>query len=310
MAKNDWIAGDTGTRTNMNLPHWLASGTYNSGSNRLEIQVSPGWWRYPQQPSLVGSGGPTQVLITAPQASTYYTLFLRGDNTYMVSGSTSSSVPGSPRWDAEPIGTVFTGVSVSTANLKGPWNQTATGQYERRGEATAVQALVPRLIYDSRAAATLSASIGSMDATRAPIVTTSGLSFLSFGHFRPTGPVILNAAIQWVPSGNISRAGSAAAIVVSPVFLVYNAVGGAPGQLIYSFQDTREFGTVQNPDSGSSANYSPCLTSFQAIDVVGSGTGYSLIISPPDYFGNNLRFVSITFTAQPGVFQASNYVEP
>src|ERR1035437_795966 len=134
MGKNNWVALEAGTVSKMNQPFFIASGVYNPNIGvvvpQLELQVTPGTIRFPNQAGVCANYAAQQVAIQNPQASQYLTLFIRSNNSIIVSGSALAfPTPGAPRYDAEPIGTVYTGNPINTTNLSGPWNMNRSEEH-------------------------------------------------------------------------------------------------------------------------------------------------------------------------------------
>lgn len=305
--KNDWNTGDTGTRTNMNRPFWLSSGTVAAGN--VAVQISPGRIRYPYNTAVLYSGQSQPFTMNGAAVNTYYTVFQRSDGTFMASGTTALATPGRPRWDAEYLGTIFTGASVSTANLKGPWNAAAFEQWEQRGEYTAP--FRPRAVYDKET------GTGSLLSTSfTSLVTASGISYLTFPE--PGGDNLLRstiyAEIRWIPSGSIGV--SPADLYMTPVFTIVDSI--QPTAALSSNRRTYRYTVAQTPDAPVPARGSQeaATTTMVAINSNNAGAaGYTLKVhfdmnsqstdnsNPPGPPG--IRIQEIIFFALPGWYSVS-----
>jgi hypothetical protein len=297
MAKNNWDGGDLGTKYNMNQPLWLVSGEIEGGAH-LRVYVGPGFMRFPNRTQVVGSGQMTSFLINNVQANKELTIFVRSDGRFIVSGTGTPGVtPDCPRWDGTPLGTIATGTSIATGNLSGPWNGGVDSVSEERGMASATAVTRDRIIYDQRAAnawvtapANAQGSIGEIGS-----LTYSGISFLTFYTFKSPGAVDLSATICWIPSGQANTT------------MNWQIVRAIDDTTLVEVRDEHWQSTGNiNPDA---AGNNLMVTTLQAIDTVGSGTGYSLqgILSAPTV--ERVRINSVYFRAVPGLI-ASNLNEP
>lgn len=301
MAKNDWRSSpaDTGTRTNMNQPYWIASGVYNPGSSRIELTISPGSIRYPGLGNVVYSGQPQQLLLNNPQSGTYYTIFARSTlGTFIVSGTTSATVPFSPRYDAEYIGRIFTGASLSTANLAGPWNQGAFGGYEQRGQMGAVSART-RCIFSTGNAANL-ASLGLMNLDTS--ATTSGIAFLTFADTALRTDTKFDGVVVWCASG---LAGQQAGIQ----FDIINSDSQAS---IFRVIDVMYLPVAVNPDPGPQNKLTKVTPIVAVNNVQASNSGYRLMFTPlnTNTAGITARLLNYTFSAVVGQYTSDTNEAP
>ena len=199
--KNNWLAGDIGTRSRMNQPFFLASGTVSSGN--VVLQIGPGRMRFPHRNLTVFSNQAQAVTLSNAAAATYYSIFLRGDGTFLASGhATWPDNPNPPHPESEYLGTVFTGASLSTANLKGPW-LIPSGQYEGRGEYYAMTAGRPRVVY-SGAPTTLDANNLTDFESIKELNTTYTIADIAV--WEPLGTrSLISATVNWLPSGALSQ---------------------------------------------------------------------------------------------------------
>jgi hypothetical protein len=293
MAKNDWAAGDRGTKYNMNSGHWIVSGEIESGTD-LRFYVGPGRVKFPHKTQTVGSGVMTSFLASNVKAEYHYTLFLKSDGLFLVSGTpqaTTNEVPDSPRYDAVPLGRVFTGASVATGNLKGPWNSGVFDSFEQRGQVVSVESARQRIIYDQRSVAgwvsnplSVNNSMGSIQA-----IVYSGLSYLNFTNYRTPGVTELQATICWIPSGGSSKQ-------LWPFFRIQRAVDDTT---LVEVCDEKILLANNNPDASGSGL---TVTHLSAVDTVVSGEGYSLeAITAGDAINTAMRINSVYFSARPGL---------
>lgn len=310
MSKQDWNPADIGTESKMNQPFWIGSGIVSG--NNVVLSITPGRMRYPNQTAVVFSGQPTNCTIVDAAAATYYTVFKRSSGAYVVSGSTSPTVPGPPRWDAEPIGQIFTGASLATNNLKFPGNAGAFDLWEQRGEAPTVMASRPRAYHDSNVLNSHGA--GSFPfASHSNATTASGISYLSFvGPTEAALGVHVMARVRWVASGALT----AGLLYVNPVFSIKQASTVAA---IASHDSCYVFPVAQNPDTTHGANRGALQVNTATLHVfdpnpAGQYEGYKLTF----HFGTNtddapiepdIRILAWDMTAIPGIY-AINRTDP
>ncbi len=301
MAKNDWKALDTGAVSNMNQPFWIASGVYNAGASRIELQITPGSIRYPNLPDLTYNEAAQSVWIANPQANQFLTLYVRPDGSFMVSGTTAQTpVPGSPRYDAEPLGRIYTGNPISTANLIGPWNTQGAGAYEERGQMTATAGGRPRMVYQAYIRQDTTPGGNGFTGYVPTLSAASGIAWLTINDGNAVNvATYLSATVQWEASG---AAGSNGLLDVYPTFKVVPGFNGTwDNQALY--YEHRQFTANQPPPSVS--NYQ--LSHMSWIVPSGSYSGYALLA------GNNVAgggigkfFVrTVLFSAMSG-FYGSN----
>lgn len=261
--KNDWTAGQFIDRTSMNQPFWLTSGTVGGtgdGANDLRVFISPGSIRYPFKSQVVASGQLQSHIVSQATAARYYTYYVRSDGTFMVSGTSTFTVPPPPRYDAEPIGTIYTGASLGTANLIGPWNQGSFGGYEQRGQM--LSTMPPRITYR---AYTTRAILNS-----GHITTLSGIAWLTTQDANAKNlATYVSASVTWQPSGTPGADGQ---FVLEPQFLIGNNSVLLAASLASIATDRRIFTVSQAP------NGTTFITShISAIAPSGSYNGYLLL---------------------------------
>ena len=294
MAKNDWNAGDTLGRSVMNQPYWLASGTVGGtgdGVNDLRVFITPGSIRYPNKPALLASGQLQSFIISPAAAGKYYTYFIRSDGSFMVSGTTTQTIPGPPRYDAEPIGTVYTGASLGT-NMIGPWNQGAFGGYEQRGQMASTRPL--HFTYRSY---TTRANLNSGHLT-----AISGIAWISINDAN-AGQLAthLSASVTWEPSGVPAANGQLVAnpaflIGPDPILLADNSASAAFDYRIFTTPQVGLLGTL-------------ITSTITAIAPSGSYQGYSLLAAPGA--GGATMFVrDVTFSAIAGLYGSNTNEAP
>ena len=328
MSKNDWLAGDTCTRSEMNQPYWLASGTVAAGgdaSGVVRLFISPGIMRFPTVTQPVVSQNMQSVAFPA-QGSKVYAIFMRSDGTVMVSGTDSIAAlvngMGPPRWDAEFLGTVATDASVTTSNnIHGPWNSVSlpVDPVEMRGQYNAVTTGRPRAVYADGdppfpSIDTLNFGAGgSIDSSVSDVTIASGIGFLTMNDSGQMGDMqtILTATIRWMPSGAL-----AGALRLSPAFVIQRAddVGGST--ILGGTVDTHSFTHAQNPALVGSQ--SVFTTSLTAVNARGSTTkGFALVAYIEPNFTDTtagdghtgIRITGVSFIAMPTWRVAAN-VEP
>lgn len=328
MAKLDWRAGDTGTRTNMDRPFWISSGVV-SGANIIAF-ISPGSVRYLDLPYVVGSGQ-MQSVTFGGAASQRYVVFVRWSGGFMVSGTDHATlVPGAPRVDAEPVGLIHVNGALSTANLRGPWNGgtfATVGNLEQRGEMIA--STRPRAIMEHHNRA------GDFN----PTVVPSGISFLSFSNAAVYGAnegaplpsitdgIALRATIVWTASGSLQDDGSTALYVTPAIQIARrdSSLGAVP---VLIARQTYRFTVAQNPATalGTDLATQPITTCLDVVDtplrahtsptILSSANvlieGYQLLFGATTNQSSpsiQVRIREVTFTALPG-FQATEPTEP
>jgi hypothetical protein len=347
--KNDWQNGDSGTRSRMNQPFWIASGTVAAGGDAagvVRLFISPGSLRYPSGPAnQVGIGGPGYVFASGMQsisfgptaAGTGYSVFVRSDGTFLVSGAAALLSPTQPpRWDAEYLGWVQTGnPSNDTAHLMGPWNDSSK---EARGQYVAITATRSRLVYQTTDGDFTSNSgppIGSIAsiAGSGPIdsVHASGIAWLQLTDNQITGQVTeLRATVSVVLSGAASSGtrnvyGTTVPIpsmvtVGLTLWRGENSVSsGGTDTPLTTRLETVPLVVAQNPDDVSSpgANVFATIT-LGAVSVTRTAIGYGLGVFIPRFpytvvsgsalseSGSpaGLRVLGVSFTARPGLLGA------
>jgi len=311
--KNNWLAGDIGTRSRMNQPFFLASGTVSSGN--VVLQIGPGRMRFPHRNLTVFSNQAQSLTLSNAAAATYYSIFLRGDGTFLASGhATWPDNPNPPHPESEYLGTVFTGASLSTANLKGPW-LIPSGQYEGRGEYYAMTAGRPRVLYSG-----------------APSVTgaSTQTDFLSIKDMWPSAVIadltvdeppntrsLIMATVNWVASGvlDTTPAGGASnqslfpsgVLQIGAVVWVARDPYAAGDPVEYRTIDTHFFLSPQNPDSATASLIAPITTSFVCLSKTpGAGsTTYRLYLADHASYStggtHRLRLRQYEFGVLPGL---------
>lgn len=287
--KNDTINAEIGTRAVVNRPFWIASGVV-SGSN-VTLFVSPGRMRFPYATKVVYSGQPSS-LTFGGLASRYYTVFLRSDQTFYVSGSTTATVPGPKYQDSEYLGQVWTGASLSTANLRGPWNQgSAYNPYEQRGEAAAITAAVP-VMYAARDSNIANFTAGA---------TASGIGWLTYADRSTMAPLsLLGAMVRWVPSGALASPGymlPSGMLHMTPQFFISKAIG----TVMATYQATHTFLQPQNPDNPNVASITASIP-IPGAGATPSADGYVLKLQTqePTTTGAQMRIQEVRFYGIPG----------
>lgn len=307
--KNDCVNNETITTSKTNQPFALVSGTVNAGN--LHLSISPGRLRTPYGTAVTYSGLAQGFVIANAQAQRYLTIFIRPGSppTFMVSGSTTATVPDPVRWDAQYLGQIWTGASLTTANLQGPWNQSATNNpYEQRGEA-------PTFGYPTALATVSNTGSVNLDTAPTSAATASGIGFLTFAD-RTTSEigrgVILNACVTYAISG----ARQAGALHCTPAIFFQRVVDTTPTLQIvpnginvaFATRTTTATAVDQNPDSGTVGASTRETMSLNMLSPLGTAeAGYRLAFfldAARSSAGTNavgVRFVSVVFTAQPGL---------
>lgn len=304
--KNDCVNNESGTTEMMNRPLALISGTVNAGV--VTLSVSSGRLRWPLRTAVVYSGLGQSFSFTA-QSATYYTVFARPGTppTFMVSGTTTTTLPDPPRWDAQYLGQVWTGASLSTANLKGPWNQSADfNPYEQRGEAPTFP--YTTALFDS-------GTPGAIDLDAAPTnaATASGIAFTTFSD-RGTNELargtLLNAFVTYQCSGALQ----AGALHATPAFVLQRVRTPVNVEIVpqnsgavFAAQ-TSTFAIAQNPDSSTPGANGFETVAISALSWNGTGAlGYRLGVyvdtarSSSGSHAMGIRIVSANLTAVPGL---------
>lgn len=329
MAKQDWNAGDTLSRAQVNRPFFIASGVYNSVAGQIELYIGPGRMRFPiaqlvdRNNVVVYSGQTQQFVIPNPAATTAYSISVRPGATttavqvprFMVSGSSltdfRSGAVNTPRFDAEPIGTIYTGASLATANLVGPWNAGAFDPWDQRGEAPAVSAARPRMIYRSQ-----STPAGSIPYAGATNTVVSGIAHLHFQNNTSVGPqTFISAVVRYMVSGKRPGNDLGDLLYCTPTFHV-RPIGGNQG-IIHASTHVTEID--QDPDNavtrGARQQFTATLANVDR-GSGGDGTGFSLYAgflnaagSGETDAGVSIRILHFDFLAIPG-FQSSVISEP
>lgn len=247
MAKNSWIAGEIATRSKMNQPFFVQSGTVVSGD--IHLQISPGRVRFPFKNTPYFSTAAQSFVLDAPTVPFHYSIFLAPDGTILASGhSALFEVPEPPQGDAEYLGTVYTGATLSTANLRGPWHATLGDSYEMRGELAAST----RNRFVTSGAPLTGNDVVASNPTIAVDYAGASTLFAEVSVYEPQGTrSMLHANVSWVPSGNIHEAHP---FLPSGVLRQGLAVGvrrsDATGSAPYEYitYDNHEYTKGQNPD--------------------------------------------------------------
>ena len=249
--KNDWINSDYALSWRMNQPFWIASGGYNGGLTQLTLYLSPGRVRFPYMTDVVASGQPRPFAISNPAAARYYTIFMRSAGTIEVSGSTGATIPGPIHRDAEYLGQVYTGASLSGPNLQGPWNQSTNfNTYEQRGEMAAQTAALQRLYFnDDPARGSCSLTCSNFPEA----IASSGLNWIHVTEPADVGGVLFSrslvyASIEWVASGALSGPGYLLPSGLARVAPAWKIRASVEGLILAATYDTRTFFEPQDPD--------------------------------------------------------------
>lgn len=299
--KNDWIDDEIGARSKMNQPCFLASGVYNSGSSKFTLYMSPGSIRFPHINSVMFSGQGYGFDIQNPKANENYWIYLRSNRTIMVSGTSTTDIPRPPRFDAEPLGKVISISSLSTANMRGPWNVGAFGGFEARGQMTATP--TQRMIYyRNQGTGTLSSAVHT------GTTTASGIAWVYLADVVDTLAleVLLHAQVQFVISGALQSG----VLYVSPTIAIFD--GDNPGAGVGPLWKQTIRATVDQPaDSGGTVRGDHMFTTATIVArATPSSTipNYRVVVwfTPAETDANvGIRIQDIIFTALPGLYSKS-----
>ena len=312
MAKITWVAGEDGTRSNMNAPFFVQSGTVAGGN--LNLQISPGRMRFPYQGLPVVFPGSQAFQLTSVPVSTYYSMFMTAAGALVASGHSGfSPMPDSPAVNGEYIGTVFTGNPVNTANLVGPWNMAASGYHETRGDYTAVTPSRPRVMenqsYPTGTSSNVQIALGPPGTTVCPFslnVTSDPFSAFTISSVtvgQPAGTyVAVHGTVMWTISGALHQNGYTPSGVLNGALALAVTRGT---NVEYITVDGRQWTVPQDPDSGLPAHTQRLTTSFNAV-LLTSGADdiqtYNLMAYLATPFSNNgisARVYGYTFCAEP-----------
>ena len=302
--KNDWNAGDDVTESAMNRPFWIASGVV-SGAD-LSLTISPGRIRYPYQTAVAASGGAQLLTIANAPAATYLTIFQRPSatgNTFIISGTTSAAVPLPPRYDAEPIGRVYTGASLATANLEGPWNAGAFAQYEQRGELTA-QARSRAIYYQAdggtSAISSLAFPLASPGTAVASVAFTEALR--AAASTQKKYRAMYHATVSYVCSGALTTGN----LFVTPVFALKDDTSAL---LLLHSEQTHRFEVAQDPDStfgatrGNNQHFTQVLVAINDNNNPQDNTGATLVGYSGDATdASSIRMLAVSLIAIPNYY--------
>lgn len=309
MAKNNWGNSDYISRSKMNQPFWVASGTVAAGGDAtavVRLFVSPGSMRFPtgirdaigtNGPGLVSNAAMSSVAFGPTIANYGYSLFVRSDGSFMISGASTTNSPSlPPRYDAECIGWVRTGNPNNTGNLLGPWNDTTK---EARGQYVAITSTVPRLVFSAKASG----------ANPWPVITTnSGLAFLSVqnpgnggafgGH---SAAHELSGLVQWYASGVASSRINARFGIIG-----YDSLDAIVDTAL--FADTFDIVVASNPYAADAVNRT---FAFSVVVPQPTAVGYELRMYPAvaPYAGQASLVSFVKFSCKP-IWYASDTNEP
>ena len=311
MANMTWANSDTGTRARMNQPYWMVSGTVAGTGDAaavVRVFISPGTIRFPNSLSPVSSTGLQSAVFGPTTASTAYSVFMRPDGTFVVSGNqTGFDAPTAPpRHDAEYLGYIVTGNPNNTVNLMGPWND--GGTRELRGEYVAITAARPRAVYHDLpfVGSFLPKAYGSIKPDSGGLSTTSGLAFLSLSDSGYIGGTrtVLTATVQWVPSGAMTER-------IVPTFTMWRGEDGVGTPLArwMEYDTTNQLASgIADPDNTGYYRTST-YTTINTGTSTSQGYGFGVFLQPIGAQQCSIRIAGLTFIARPG-HQSSDTNEP
>lgn len=312
MAKITWVAGEDGTRSSMNAPYFVQSGTVAGGN--VNLQISPGRMRFPYNglPVVFAASQPFQLM--AVPVSTYYSLFLTAGGAIVASGHAGfTTMPDSPAVNGEYIGTVFTGNPVSTANLVGPWNMVASGYHETRGDYVAVTPSRPRVMenqsFPTGTSVAVQIAVGPPGAAAFPgsltpqSDPTNGLMLSTVTVGQPAGTyVTVHGTVMWTVSGALHANGYQASGVLNAALALAVLRGS---NVEYITLDSRQWVCPQDPENGLPQHTQRLNTTFSAV-LLTSGADdlktYSLAASLSNPFTDTnvaARIYGYTFFVEP-----------
>ena len=326
MGKNDWANNQQMTRSSMNQPYCLISGTAD-GAGNVTLMASPGSIRYSSLTSPIYPSDPNGTWFTfQPQVNTNYVVYARQNGTLMVSGIGSNQPgtvrPGLPRFDAEPIGYVEVGASVITGNLNGPWNNVATSTvaspYEQRGQYNAIMTARQRNISQRyRTDATETTIRGgriSSAGGRQTYLSASGIAWLLFsdGNFLRDASTQLTATVTYVPSGALTGG----VLYSTPTFVIWRGedsqgASGGTSLPLGLFPYSQIYSIAQKAEDPTVATIGTSLAHTASFSVLVSGVttiGYALgaYIDLNRSHASAIQVTSVDFRATPNIRNDSN----
>lgn len=314
MSKNDWSNNDTITRSRVNQPFFLTSGTVGGtgdAAGTVRIFISPGILRFPTRANPVNSIN-LQSISFPGQANYDYAVFARSDSTFLVSGSNAGIATfrdgvAPPRHDAEFLGIVRIGSPVSQANLTGPWNtgSTAGVPHEQRSQAAAAIASRPRAVYKQSTPGSMqvTGAGGSFPSTINSLSTASGFAWLNMadGGMNDAG-TILHATVRFVSSGALSGSD----LYITPIFSVWSS-DDTMGTPVGVWPQTLRYAAAQDPDNGARGQRCIETMSFTVVNNgttprAGSGYGLGVSFDPSTNrtdASTSIRITGFSFIARP-----------
>lgn len=257
MSAFNWEAGDPITRSRLNQPFFMQSGT--AGGGALGLRFSPGRMYFPHTGVLWRQVSQSHTFLGL-QANTNYGVFVTGDGDFTASGYTGGiRNPGAPVPNAQYIGSFQFGAAVNDANLRAPWT-TPSGVFEGRGEYVAIDQAVPRVRVGQGITEGGLASPATMrNRTFATVTTAAAANLVTVMAGEPPNSYsVVHGHVSWTPSGTEGTFGMD----------VYVTKEGA---LDFVTADSQFFGNQEGDES-------VVTTAFSYVSVV-SGTG----VGSPDY---------------------------